>query len=355
MKEQDGLLAGRFELFLKTWKGGDGWWHKITTAVPGTLGLLNELTGWVNAWLVKLATTALATPATDVDLAEHRARIDSLLFEGRKLLLVAHSQGNLFVNSAYEYARTKVPVESVKVVHIAPASPGLSGPHTLADMDFVINGLRLAGVVPPVTDQVPPFAARLPGLNGKRDLMGHGLQEIYLNPSLTTSTRIDQQIRDALATLVAPPQAEAPGFLTATLVWDGAGDVDLHVTEPDGGKVSRVRKTGRAGTLVAENWRAIGPERYQIGCAADRIQEGIYTFSASHYVNAMGRRATLVIATARDGVRGSQSLTLRGPANSTPRLMMSVKVSRSPTGDFQTTLLNMFGDPVQPPAITPLN
>lgn len=349
MSEHDGLLAARFELFLKTWKGGDDWWTKITSTVPSTLGLFNELGAWADAKVLALATSALASPATSFDIAEHRALIDTLLSEGRKLVLVAHSQGNLFMNAAYQYARTKVAEGSVKAIHIAPASPGLSGPHTLADMDAVINGLRLVGTVPPVTDQIPPYVSRLPGLNKEKDLLGHGLQEIYLSPTLTTSTRIDQHVRDALATVVAPPQAAAPNFLSATLVWDGVGDVDLHVTEPDGSKVFFARKAGTTGRLTAENSRAIGPERYEIGCAAGRIQEGVYTFSAGHYVNAIGRRATLLIATARDGVRGSQSLMLRAPANPTPRRMMSVRVSRTATGGYETSLLNMFGDPMPAP------
>lgn len=349
MKEHNGLLAGRFELLLQLWQGDDGWWDKISASTTLSQGAFADLTDWITAQLTKTMVDLSARPPSDFDLLEHRTQIETLLGQGHKLLLIAHSQGNLFMNAAYQHATSKAPAEAVKAVHIAPATAMLSGPHTLADLDLVINGLRLTGRVPPITDQIPRIGSRQPGVNGKTDALGHGLQEIYLNPSHATDARIDQYIREALATLQAPPQATGPAFLTATLTWDGAGDVDLHVTEPDGTRVSTYQKRGHAGNLVAENWRALGPERYQIGCDVARLQEGVYSFSAAHYANAAGRRATLYIGTAADGLRGSQRITLVAPSNGSPRLMMRVKVTRAANGRYETALMNRFGDPIAPP------
>lgn len=86
-----------------------------------------------------------------------KTKIDSWVLEGKKLLFVAHSQGNLFVNTAYTYTTSKVSSDSVKVIHIAPASPIINGPHVLANQDLVINGLRAFGTVPPVTHSIPIY------------------------------------------------------------------------------------------------------------------------------------------------------------------------------------------------------
>ena len=43
LQEQDGLLAGRFELFFSAMDGGGSWWSRITEAVPALSGLLGGL------------------------------------------------------------------------------------------------------------------------------------------------------------------------------------------------------------------------------------------------------------------------------------------------------------------------
>ena len=120
------------------------------------------------------------------------------------VVLVGHSQGNLFVNPAYKYALTKTTASSVKVVHVAPASPTLSGSHTLADLDLVINGLRIFGSVVSITDFIPGYLLRPAGVNGKKDQLGHGLLEIYINQALAVSNRVKTHINTALNDLVAP-------------------------------------------------------------------------------------------------------------------------------------------------------
>ena len=151
LKEQGGLLEGRFELFFEALRGGGPWWSSITSAVSSAASILMGILDWVRSAAVALLTTLAANPPTMANYAEHRTRIDSMLLEGRKLLFVAHSQGNLFANAAYAHAVGKVGAEAVKVVHVAPASPIVNGPHTLADMDLVINALRLVGTVPAIT------------------------------------------------------------------------------------------------------------------------------------------------------------------------------------------------------------
>jgi len=104
------------------------------------------------------------------------------------------------MNTAYKRTLRKVSANSVKVVHVAPASPMRFGPHALANLDFVINALRLVGTVPSDTYTIVGFLSRLVSANEKKDYLGHRFLEIYLNKTLTTSARIKSHITEALDT-----------------------------------------------------------------------------------------------------------------------------------------------------------
>jgi hypothetical protein len=172
---------------------------------------------------IRTLTTGLGDPDTVKVAERHKAQIAQWVSRQKGLLFLAHSQGNLFVNLAYAHALTLTGAGSVRVVHVAPASPTLSGPHALADKDLVINGLRLVGAVAPNTDRIPGYAERPPGLNGERDLVGHGLLEIYLNPAVPTAARTHEQVRVAFQELEsAPPKPKSP-FLNLNRVrgWVG--------------------------------------------------------------------------------------------------------------------------------------
>src|SRR5699024_3738759 len=77
----------------------------------------------IQSSLVKL----MGNSTTLSDYAEHASRIDSEILKGRKLLFVAHSQGNLFANKAYDYAMGEIPSDAIGVIHVAPASLILNG------------------------------------------------------------------------------------------------------------------------------------------------------------------------------------------------------------------------------------
>lgn len=174
------------------------------------------------ARLIRHMSEDLGNPNTILISQRHRDQINHAASMDKALLLFAHSQGNLFVNRAYDHALTQLGAESVRVVHVAPASPRATGTHTLAILDLVINGLRAAGSVLPNTDLIPPWEFRPPGLNGNRDFMGHGLLEIYLNAHLSTSTRIRSQVMQALEALRSPQRTIRPPYPSfAPIPWAG--------------------------------------------------------------------------------------------------------------------------------------
>lgn len=212
LQEHGGLLAGRFELFFSAARGEGFWWKALTLAIPSLVQFLDDLFDLSRAALMRELTAGLGDPNMGEVAARHRDQIDLWASQQKKMLFFAHSQGNLFVNRAYAHAASKSEGKDVKVVHVAPASPTLSGAHTLADKDMVINGLRLIGAVVPNTTEIPPYLSRPPGLNGKGDLIGHGLLEIYLNPALATAGRIRDHVMTALRELDALPRKPMPPF-----------------------------------------------------------------------------------------------------------------------------------------------
>lgn len=340
LSEQGGVLQGRFELFFSSLKGDGPWWSAITGAVGSTAGILTGIVDLANAAAARGLTALIANPPTQLVYQEHRSRLDNLMLEGKKLVLLAHSQGNLFVNPAYDYAASKVTTASVKVVHVAPASPRLSGDHTLADKDLVINGLRLVGTVANNTDTIPSYLERPAGRNGLRDVMGHGFIEIYLNAALTTFGHIKSQLDAALTQVVAPTRAAQSGFFTATLTWDGAGDIDLHTYEPSGRHVYYASSAGMSGFLDVDNTVANGPEHYYASCDAATLQTGVYKVAVANYSGGQGRKATLQIASSLGGVLETKTVVMGSATRDTPSVnLFDVVVARdAATGAYSVTL-----------------
>lgn len=337
LKEQEGILEGRFELFFEALRGGGPWWDQMQRVTSSAAGVLVGLVEWYETETLNNLTTLIGNPPTSANYAEHRARIENWTLEGKKLLFVAHSQGNLFANAAYDFALTKVSSDSVKVVHIAPASPTLRGPHTLADLDLVINGLRPFGTVAPVTDSIPGYLDRPPGVTGHKDILGHGLLEIYMNEGLAVSERVFGHVVSALNTLVAPEAQAVPGFITATLTWDGAGDVDLHTLEPTGAHVFFANPAGHSGYLDVDNIVGLGPEHYYASCDPNQLRLGEYRFAIANYKRAEGRTATVQIASWNEGVLGTRSVVLGGATEEYPAyLMFNVRVFQDDTGELRT-------------------
>ncbi|MDR3163086.1 MAG: hypothetical protein LBT81_04425 [Helicobacteraceae bacterium] len=156
---------------------------------------------------------------------------------------------------------------------------------------MIAEVLNAFGYVPPVTDYIPGYGERPPGLNGLTDWLGHKFVEIYINPYLSTAARIRNDMDNALVSLISPSKQVSYGVFAATLTWDGVGDVDLHVYEPNGAHVYYNSGTGYSGYLDKDNSKAYGPEHYYISCDAAKIQTGVYSVKAANYGRAEGRTA----------------------------------------------------------------
>lgn len=301
--DASGELGRRFEYFWEAAGNTDhSFFERVVNTMGAELGILDGIATAIITQSVAGWSMLLSDPPTLSNYTEHRAQLDSLSIEGQKLLLVAHSQGNLFVNQAYDYVEVAVGSNSVKTLHIAPASPTTRGEHILADIDVVINGLRVQGI-----GSVPPININLPF--SSRDPSGHTLVDTYLDPSRAARARIRNMADSALASLESPENDAAiasRGFFTVTLTWDGDGDVDLHVREPLGTDVGYFNKQGYAGYLDVDNTWAYGPEHYFASCnpagsSRPSLQTGNYRIGINNYADATGRTATVQISFAQGG------------------------------------------------------
>lgn len=340
--EQDQILSGRYELAFEIVNGGGSWWQRLSQLTPTLNQLRDDFLDWYRAAAISSLASLAGSAPTSVNYADHRSRLDTWILEGKQILMVAHSQGNLFANAAYNYASNQTDTGALKLVHIAPASPTTNGVHRLADKDLVINGLRAVGSVVDITDVIPGYLLRPAGLNGQKDLLGHGLLEIYLNPELNIGGAVVSDIEAGIASLRPPqilPQAET-GFFTATMTWNGAGDVDLHMFEPSGTHVYYPSKRGQSGYLDVDNTRANGPEHYFATCDAQTLQTGVYQVRLANYSRADGRIATVQIASIKDGSLGTRSVTLgERTGNDANFMMFDVTVSKDDTtGKYEVSI-----------------
>jgi hypothetical protein len=342
LKDESGkLLRDRYELFFEA-MNGDGAWYKVILNTVEAFG--DVAVAFADDTRLRAQNSLLSllnSSPTEVNYIEHKTRIDNWVVEGKKLLFIAHSQGNLFGNAVYDYTKSKVGTGPVKIIHVAPASYVTNGVHILSDQDFVIGGLRtVVGNLPEVTVATDNYFNRPAGANGKTDITGHGFVEIYINPELPISMVVDMAISDALKSFETPHFTAQTGFFTATLIWDGTGDVDLHVYEPDGFWVYFANRRGNSGRLDVDNQKSYGPEHYYASCTTNRLQEGTYVIKISNYRNAYGRTATVQIASYQDGVLGTKSVTLGGETGSDPAYsMFNVLVSKnSDTNQYSVSL-----------------
>lgn len=330
--DNSGELASRFEYFWEVVSGrGDlSLLERVSAAFAGATGTFAALRNTVVTALITATSYLLSNPPTEADYATHNARLDALATEGQMLMLVAHSQGNLYVNHAYDHVMPEVGSQSVSVVHIAPASPTLRGDYTLADIDLVINGLRVEGA-----NSVAPVNLTMP--TSAKDLSGHTLVGTYLDSSRPGRAAVVAELNAAIAKLSPSTQSTnaAQGSFTVTMTWSGTGDEDLHVYEPGGSHVFFGNRLGQVGYLDTDNTVGYGPEHYYATCNADSLQPGTYQLGLVDYRGADNETATIQVATNSGVIFSKQFSTGPSSASTTATPLASVTVAKdASTGQF---------------------
>lgn len=335
--ELDGTFASRWEYFGELVAGGPTpLWDRLIRAVPAAAAVESSLVDAIRARAVAVLLNLRSHPPTVSDNVRHSTRLQAMVTEKKKVLMVAHSQGNLFANSAFTKVSQVVGATgAVKLVHIAPASTELHGDYTLADIDLVIN-VALRAVAP---GSVPASNISMPVSSSDRS--GHELVPTYLNETREARVNIKTKMTTALDALVVPATNGVTGFFTVTLTWDGSGDVDLHAFEPSGSHVFYGSTRGQVGFLDTDNTGANGPEHYFASCDPAVLQPGTYRFGINNFGAPSERTATMQVASIAGGELLTRSLNVGsakgGSGNNGPIPVFTVTVVKSGTSTFSVT------------------
>lgn len=127
-----------------------------------------------------------------------------ILENGRRVLLVAHSQGNLYANASHRLLYTNPEITPGSFATIGVATPANyvagGGTYLTSDADVVINALRSI-----ITDQVLPANVSIPLDTG--ELSGHNFIKTYMHPEKPAREKIQQMTTVALNRLMEPKGA----------------------------------------------------------------------------------------------------------------------------------------------------
>ncbi len=229
-----------------------------------------------------LLSTALDRSAlvTSDSLKDHLNTYKTKIAEGKKVLLVAHSQGNLFGNQAYSLlnSRERQSFGMVSVSNVDNNVLGADSPYTTLKTDRVILALIAAQIVLPTK----PMTPNTENLVESEDSMSHYFIQSYMADGSNSENQITQQVIGALGTLVTPPQIVESGVITVSLTWGSAPDIDLHVYEPNGMQVSWYNLQGYSGTLDRDDRSAFGPEHYTVP-SCETLERGVYHIALDYY------------------------------------------------------------------------
>lgn len=167
----------------------------ITNNAAGVVIILDGIFNSVMGKIVAGFSYLVSNPPTEQDVANQTQQALEYANKQYRFVFVAHSQGNLFVNRTYDNLKIFKPNANAQVVHIAPASPTVRGAYVLADIDGVINGLRVLGI-----NTIQNINLNLP--TSKQDVSGHTFLGTYLDTSRSGYARSKALIDNALNNLV---------------------------------------------------------------------------------------------------------------------------------------------------------
>jgi len=226
---------------------------------------------------IALDKTALVT--TD-SLWKHVNTYKTTIGEGKKVILVAHSQGNLFGNMAFSQlnSRERSSFGMVGVANVDNNVLGSDGPYTTLVTDKVVSALINVQIALPTK----PMAPNTENLLEPGDSLGHSFIQTYMAAESNSDAKITQQIIATLDSLAEPPKIIEPGVVTVSLTWGSEPDVDLHVYEPNGMQVSWFNLEGYSGFLDRDDRTGHGPEHYNVP-SCETLERGVYHVALDYY------------------------------------------------------------------------
>ncbi len=218
----------------------------------------------------------LASPALQQHVTFYKAQI----LVGKKVLLMAHSQGTLFANQAF-FNLTAEEQDSFGIVSAALADSFVAGGgrYTTLIEDAIILALTAvkiaAGLPPPLPPNLTNSVLPVPSVEA------HFFRTSYLAAGSNSRSKLVTDMVATLDVLTPPPPLGELGIITVTLTWGAQPDVDLHVFEPNGTHVYYANPTGLSGFLDVDDVDGFGPEHYFVDCLS--LEAGMYHVGVNYF------------------------------------------------------------------------
>lgn len=332
-QQESPAIANRWELFWDLVEGSTDIITLVLVENPELADLINSLKNAVLNEAQTQAETLISQANFQPVVNQFVSTMTTFLTEQKKIMSVAHSQGNFFLNAVYDIVNPTLTTTSLEVVQVATPTASVRGPYTTSDTDLVIKAVSLAlGSTLPSNISGP--------LLPSEDWMGHSFAGVYMNPSYNMLAQIKGNTDSGMLALQPPNSQGSAGLFTVTLTWSGTGDEDLHVIEPNGTHVFYANKQGLTGFLDVDNVISFGPEHYFASCDPSLIQEGTYQVGINDFNGADGETATLQLVTTQRVFQAVQLSTgpTRGSAgDNSPMPVFTVQVTKNADGTFTVT------------------
>jgi len=197
-------LTDRWELIWDTLDGGGGSISDLAIAENASLnGLVSDLrTTFLNDVSIKVKSLN-ANNEFQPALDQFTSALTMYYTQQKKTLVVAHSQGNVYLNAAYDTVKPQLKTDSLRTVHVATPTATVRDPqggYVTSTTDLVIQALALTlGNVEPANTEGPILAA-LSSDSG----FGHGFVDIYMNPNYKLLPAIKALADSNVQTLQSP-------------------------------------------------------------------------------------------------------------------------------------------------------
>ena len=151
-----------------------------------------------------------------IDLNNATAEIYNALVsdlkESKRVMIIAHSQGNLFADRVLTDIKRSHPEYKNSIGIVSVATPAAGTPHNndyvTAHDDLIIKALSLINTV------LRSNINNDPGLIDRRDVSNHYFLESYYDPTLPSYFEIKNMMVALRSRLIAPPPSEEPSSLT---------------------------------------------------------------------------------------------------------------------------------------------
>ncbi|WP_210499428.1 YfaP family protein [Vibrio crassostreae] len=264
---------------------------------------------------------------------ESVTKYETALQSGKRVIILAHSQGNLFTNSAITSVMQRNPqfVESIASIGVASPADSVIGAnkYITAEDDRVIQALALLENVLPLNLDNDPSV-----FNDFRTISNHEFIKDYFDDRLVSKTWIDGEVVRLATNLPYPSELAGEGALRASMSWGAEPDVDLHVFEPDGTHVHYRNRVGTSGELDVDDTNSFGPENFFVEC--NDIMLGTYSIGVNYYSGNAPEKAeiTLFLGDGQSVKPRTKTLSSeRGSdGNDNPEIMFEVNVSENENG-----------------------